>query len=73
MKGFQTHPREGDEQEVVQEESCRDAEANGVSVESQPGVQQENHVEQKKCQTQVDEDLGWNVSADFAEEIRKRE
>lgn len=69
MQGLQTHPREGGEQEVVQEEGGGDAEARGICVKRQPRVEQEDHVEQEKGKAQVDEDLGWNVSADFAEEI----
>lgn len=38
VQGLQTHPREGGEQEVVQEEGRGDAEANGIRVERQPGV-----------------------------------
>lgn len=36
MQRLQTHPREGGEQEVVQEEGSGDAEAHGVGVERQP-------------------------------------
>lgn len=45
MQSLQTHPREGGEQEVVQEKGCGDAEADGVLVERQPRVEQEGHVE----------------------------
>lgn len=73
MQGLQTHPREGGEQKVVQEEAGGDAKANSIGIECQPWVYQEDHVEKEKCKTQLDEDLGWNVFADFAEEIKSRE
>ena len=58
---LQSHPGEGNQQEVVKEPGGGDAEAQGVWVERQPSVNQEDEVQQQQRQTQLDQDFGWNV------------
>lgn len=65
VQGFQTHPCEGDEQEVVKEEGCGDAEAYSIRVQGQPRVQQKDQVQQQECKAQIDQDLRWNVPPGF--------
>lgn len=61
VQGFQTHPGEGAEQEVVQKEGGGDAKARSFGIQSQPGVEQEDHIEQQEGKTQMHQDLGRDV------------
>lgn len=66
MESLQTHPGEGNQQKVVQEKSCGNAQAHGIRVQSQPRVHQEHQVQKEQTETQMNQDLGRNVAADFS-------
>lgn len=66
MQSLETHPGEGDQQEVVQEKSSRNAQAYGIRIQSQPRVHQEHQVQKEKTEAQMNQDLGGNVTADFS-------
>lgn len=77
MHSLQAHPGERGQQEVVQCGSHRHTEPT-VAKGREPGVDQENHVELQQRQRQVDEDLGWIVSAELpvredGGDVRQRE
>lgn len=61
MHGLESHPGEGDQQEVVKEPGSGDAEAHSLWVERQPRVHQEDQIKKQQGQAQLDEDLRWNV------------
>lgn len=61
VHGLQSHPGEGDKQEVVKEPGGGDAEAHSLRVERQPGVHQKDQIEKQQSQAQLDEDFRWNV------------
>lgn len=63
MHGLQSHPGEGDQQEVVKEPGGGDAEAHSLRVERQPRVHQEDQIEEQESQAQLDEDFRWDVLA----------
>lgn len=72
MQSLQSHPGEGDQQEVVQEEGCGNAQAYSIFVQRQPRVQQEHQVQQEQAETQMDQDLWRDVTAEFAETKQKK-
>lgn len=45
----------------MEEPGSGDAEAQGVWVERQPRVHQEDQVQQQQSQAQLDQDFGWSV------------
>lgn len=57
VDGLQSHPGEGDQQEVVKEPGCGNAKAHSLGIERQPRVHQEDQVEQQQSQAQVDQDF----------------
>lgn len=62
MHGFQAHPREGGQHQVVLDGSRGDGQA--VAGEGrEPGVEQEQQVEAQQGSRQVDEDLRGVVAA----------
>lgn len=72
MQSLQPHPGEGDQQEVVQEEGCGNAQTHSICVQRQPRVQQERQVEKEQGKTQMDQDLRRDVVADFSEIKQKK-
>lgn len=63
VHSLQSHPGEGDQQEVVKEPGGGDAEAHSLWVERQPRIHQEDQIEKQQGQAQLDEDFRWNVLA----------
>lgn len=61
VHGLESHPGEGDQQEVVKEPGGGDAETHSLRVERQPGVHQEDQIKKQQAQAQLDEDFRWNV------------
>lgn len=61
VHGLESHPGEGDQQEVVKEPGGGDAEAHSLRVERQPRVHQEDQIKKQQGQAQLDEDFRWNV------------
>lgn len=72
MQSLQPHPGEGDQQEVVQEEGCGNAQAYSIFVQRQPWVQQEYQVQQEQAETQMDQDFWRDVMAEFSEIKQKK-
>lgn len=50
----------------MQEESSADAQSDG-RIERQPAVHQEHQVEEEEGEAELDQDLSWNISQEFAE------
>ena len=65
MDGLQPHPGEGGQQEVVQEDSYRQAQPIGFQT-GQPAVQQEDHVEEEQRRAEVHQDLRGVVTPEFS-------
>lgn len=61
VDGLQPHPSERNQQKVMKEPGGGDAETHSVRVESQPGINEEDKVEQQQRQAQLDQDFGWDV------------
>lgn len=61
VHGLESHPGEGDQQEIVKEPGGGDAEAHSLWVERQPRVHQEDQIKKQQGQAQLDEDFRWNV------------
>lgn len=72
MQSLQSHPGEGDQQEVVQEEGCGNTQAYSIFVQRQPWVQQEYQVQQEQAETQMDQDFWRDVMAEFSEMKQKK-
>lgn len=54
LDGLKSHPGEGNQQEVVKEPGSGDTEAHSVWVERQPGIHQEDQVQQQQGHAQLD-------------------
>lgn len=66
VDGLQTHPCEGGQQEVMQQDGH--GETQPVDVQTrQPAVQQEHHVEEQQRRAQVHQDLRGVVTSQFPE------
>lgn len=63
MHGLQTHPGEGGQQEVVQEDGRGYAQPLIVVNAGEPAVQQEHNVEQQQRRAEVHQDLRWIISS----------
>lgn len=61
MNGLESHPGEGNQQEVVKEPGSGNAEAHSIRIECQPRVYQKDQVQHQQSQAQLDQDFGWNV------------
>lgn len=71
MHGFQAHPREGGQQEVVQR--CSGGNAQTVVGEGrEPRVEKENHAQSQQSGRQIDEYLRWVVPAQLSEVHKKQ-
>lgn len=65
VDGLQTHPGEGGQQEVVQEDGHWQAQPIGFQT-GQPAVQEEHHVEEQQGCAEVHQDLGGVVTPQFS-------
>lgn len=72
MHGFQPHPHEGGEQQVVLHGGCGDGQAI-IGEGAEPGVEEEKQVEAQQGSRQVDEDLGRVVAAQLSVKTVRQE
>lgn len=54
----------------MKEPGSGNAKAHGVWVERQPGVHQEDQIQQEQRKAQLDQDFGWDVFAQLAVEVK---